>query len=123
MRTAITQGGCLCGAIRYAVYKEPGKCVVCHCPDCRRAVGAQSVAYMFLALSDYEVIQGAPVEFASSLGVLRKFCGRCGTTLSWESEQHPGRIDVTLGSLDSPERFPPSRAVYRKYKLSWASEI
>jgi len=118
-----TTGGCICGAIRFSITGEPDQVVVCHCPDCRRAAGAQSVAWMFLSLENYEITHGVPAEHVSSPGVVRKFCSKCGTTLSWEGEKHPGRIDVTIGSLDEPERFPPTRAVYRKHKLSWASEI
>jgi hypothetical protein len=38
-------------------------------------------------------------------------------------DQQPGRMDVTIGSLDDPNQFPPARAVYRKHKLDWAAEI
>ena len=116
-------GGCYCAAIKYEISAEPDQSLVCHCPDCRRVVGAQSVAYIFLKKSDYRVVSGQPKEFASSTGVIRTFCGDCGTTLSWEGEKQPGRIDVTIGSLDKPEQFPPSKAVYRRHRLSWASEI
>lgn len=118
-----TAGGCFCGAVRYTVAGAPDRVVVCHCPDCRRAAGAQSVAWMFLSLENYEITQGVPAEQVSSPGVVRKFCSSCGTTLSWEGDKHPRRIDVTVGSLDNPEQFPPTRAVYRKHKLPWASEI
>lgn len=116
-------GGCHCGAVRYIVRAVPDKAVVCHCPDCRRAAGAQSVAWIFLSLENFDITAGTPAEYVSSPGVLRKFCSKCGTTLSREGEKHPGRIDVTIGSLDNPERFPPTRAVYRKHRLSWVSEI
>jgi len=97
--------------------------VVCHCPDCRRATGAQSVAWVLVAASAFTVSVGAPLEYASSPGALRTFCGRCGTTLGWRGDRQPGRIDITVGSLDEPARFVPTRAVYRRHKLPWASEI
>lgn len=120
---ATVRGGCYCGAIRYEVTGEIEHSLVCHCPDCRRAIGSQSVAYIFLNSSDFNIISGVPTEFNSSEGVVRKFCGKCGTTLSWEGEKQPGRIDVTTASLDDPEQFPPTKAVYRRHRLSWASEI
>ena len=116
-------GGCFCGAIRYRGAGPPDQVLVCHCPDCRRAVGAQSVAWLFLAAEKFEYTQGEPAEFASSPGVVRKFCARCGTTLSWEGDKQPGRIDVTVGSLDDPDSCPATRGVYRKHKLSWTSEV
>lgn len=119
----VATGGCFCGAIRYAISAAPDQVLVCHCPDCRLAVGAHAVAYFFISLDKFEFTQGAPAEYASSPGVIRKFCGTCGTTLSWEGDKQPARIDVTIGSLDEPARFPPTRAVYRKHRLSWASVI
>ncbi len=119
----VATGGCSCSAIRYAVKGEPDEVLVCHCPDCRRAVGAHAVAYFFIPITKFEITKGKPAEYASSKGVIRKFCSNCGTTLSWEGDKQPGRIDVTIGSLDDPEQFVPTRAVYRKHRLSWASEI
>lgn len=116
-------GGCSCGAIRYVVAGPPEQVLVCHCPDCRRAVGAQSVAWLLLSKSQFKILQGTPAPYPSSKGVTRTFCGSCGTTIGWEREDHPDRIDVTVGSLDEPETFPPTRAVYRKHRLSWASLI
>ncbi|NKB97048.1 MAG: GFA family protein [Pseudomonadales bacterium] len=116
-------GGCSCGEIRYRGLCAPDQVLVCHCPDCRRSSGAQSVAWLFISSDSFEFTQGEPTEFASSPGVIRKFCGTCGTTLSWEGDKQPGRIDVTVGSLDSPQDYPPTKAVYRKHRLPWASEI
>ncbi len=118
-----TTGGCRCGQIRYEVSGEPDEVLVCHCPDCRRSVGAQSVAWIFLDQTNFRITKGLPAIHRSSPGVERAFCGQCGTTLSWVGEKQPGRIDVTLGSLDDPERFVPTRAVYKKHRLPWASEI
>lgn len=118
----LATGGCLCGAIRYAITDEPEQVVICHCPDCRRAAGAHAVAYFFVSVDKFGFTDGTPAEYASSPGVVRKFCSRCGTTLSWQGEKQPGRIDVTVGSLDDPEQFPPSRAVYRRHRLGWAPD-
>jgi len=47
------------------------------------AVGAHAVAYFFISVTKFEVTKGKPAEYASSEGVIRKFCSNCGTTLSW----------------------------------------
>ena len=116
-------GGCRCGDIRYAFARDPDEILVCHCPDCRLSVGAQSVAWVFLELKNFTITKGTPTIYNSSPGVARSFCGRCGTTLAWVGEKQPDRVDVTLGSLDEPEKFVPTRAVYRRHKLPWTSEI
>ena len=118
-----TFGGCRCREVRYAILGTPDQILVCHCPDCRRSVGAQSVAWLFVRSAQFEIRGGKPREYNSSPGVTRTFCGTCGTTLTWVGDKQPGRVDVTVGSLDDPNQFPPTRAVYRKHKLAWASEI
>lgn len=118
-----TTGGCRCGEVRYEFSGAPDQVLVCHCPDCRRSVGAQSVAWVFLELTKFQITRGDPAIYNSSPGVTRSFCRHCGTTLSWIGEKQPGRIDITLGSLDEPEKFIPTKAVYRRHKLPWASEI
>ena len=125
MATSHTEssGGCRCGEIRYVILGIPDPVAICHCPDCRRTVGAQSVAWMILPKASFRLSIGTPKEHHSSPGVTRTFCSSCGTTISWTDEEHPDRIDVTLGSLDDPEKFVPTRAVYRTHRLSWASEI
>ena len=125
MATSNTEspGGCRCGEIRYVIHGVPSPVVVCHCPDCRRSVGAQSVAWMILPKACFQLTGGMPKEHYSSPGVARAFCPSCGTAISWVGDEHPDRIDVTLGSLDDPQKFVPTRAVYRTHRLSWASEI
>lgn len=116
-------GGCRCGSVRYEILALPDEVLVCHCPDCRRSVGAQSVAWIFLPIENYRVTKGTPREYHSSPGVIRTFCARCGTSLSWVGDKQPGRVDITLGSLDEPGKFVPTKAVYRRHKLPWASEV
>lgn len=125
--TAVTEteapGGCFCGAVRYLITGPPQLSVVCHCPDCRRATGAQSVAWLVVNTEQLKVLSGQPRTYISSAGVARTFCETCGTTLTWTSDLHLNRVDVTIGSLDNPNQFAPTRAVYRRHRLSWASEI
>jgi hypothetical protein len=81
------------------------------------------VGWIFIRSEQFELRHGSPKTYNSSIGVTRTFCGMCGTTLTWVGDKQPGRMDVTIGSLDDPNQFPPTRAVYRKHKLDWAAEI
>jgi hypothetical protein len=120
MAAAEIQGGCLCGAVRYRAGVPPRISTVCHCADCRRACGAQSVAWVTFPVESFAIVQGEPERFRSSPPVIRTFCGRCGTPLTYQHEERAQEIDVTTGSLDDPEAFPPTKEVFPEQKLSWA---
>jgi hypothetical protein len=113
------EGGCYCGEVRYRAGGTPRFAVMCHCADCRRICGAQSVASVTFALSSFSFVKGEPVRFASSPAVMRSFCGHCGTPLSYQTERRPDEIDLTIATLDDPEAFPPTREVFSEQKLSW----
>ena len=113
------QGGCFCGEVRYRSAAEPIHSTICHCGDCRRAAGAQSVAWVTFRREAFSFTAGQPVRFKSSPPVIRTFCGRCGTSLTYERDDRPGEIDVTTGSLADPEAFPPTQHVFSEQKLSW----
>ncbi len=38
------KGGCLCGAVRYAVEAEQAAATVCHCRDCQKFTGSAFAA-------------------------------------------------------------------------------
>jgi hypothetical protein len=112
-------GGCLCGAVRYRVRGAPLYSVICHCSSCRKASAAPSVAWLTFARDSFRIVSGTPCGFASSPGVLRTFCARCGSQLTYGSERRPTRVDVTTASLDDPAVFPPLQEVWLADRLPW----
>ena len=91
----------------------------CHCQNCRRAAGAQAVAWITVDRSNFRLEKGQPKKYRTETGAVRTFCDRCGTSLTYEIDKRPDEIDVTTGSLDDPEAFPPTRDVFPEEKLSW----
>lgn len=114
------EGGCLCAAVRYRIGGAALATSNCHCYSCRRASGAPSIAWVVLRAADFAFITGHPVAFRSSPPVVRTFCGQCGSPLTYQHDDSPGTIDVTTATLDSPERFPPTREIWLAHKISWA---
>ena len=112
-------GGCLCGAIRFRVRDEAMLTTLCHCSLCRWAAGAPVVAWAMFPLAAFALERGALATFASSDGVERGFCSRCGTTLSFAADFLPGLIDLTIASFDEPERLPPQLHMWERKRLSW----
>ena len=111
-------GGCFCGAIRYETSAEPFHETICHCEDCRRAVGAHAVAWFSVPRAAL-VLKGEPTRFQSSARAVRSFCGLCGTSLLYESDAQPGEVDITLASLDQPNVVPPKDHTMAAGKLGW----
>jgi hypothetical protein len=113
------EGGCLCGAIRYRVEGEPRASGICYCQTCRRAASAPNLPFAGFSISDFVITRGEPVEFRSSPHVIRTFCGRCGSPLTYRNEQDPDAIDVMICSLDDPNSLPPTFSVWVGQKLAW----
>jgi hypothetical protein len=119
MDSTFTDGGCICGAVRYRVEGRPTNTMVCHCRSCRRVAAAPVVAWVTFAESRFEWTQGQPSEFSSSEPVRRTFCPTCGTPLTYQHRDSADSIDVTTCSLDEPELFPPTHHSWLSHDLSW----
>jgi hypothetical protein len=115
----INQGGCLCSAIRFRISGEPVFSVVCHCASCRRANSASAVAWLTFDRGQVDMLSGHPHIYRSSQGVIRQFCGTCGSQLSYETAESPTTIDITTASLDNPALFPPTSEVWLEHRVTW----
>ena len=113
------EGGCLCGAVRYRLGSTPFDCGYCHCRLCQAASGAPVLAFATVPLADFEVSGGKPRRFRSSDFGERWFCGDCGTQLCMRGDHQPDTIDVTIGSLDRPERVPPEFHILCRSSVPW----
>jgi hypothetical protein len=113
------EGGCLCGAVRYAISGEPIMAAICHCSMCRRAHAAPAVAWAMFRDDQVRFTRGAAATYASSSEARRGFCADCGTQLSFTATFIPGLIDITIGSLDRPEAIAPTLHYWDSKRLPW----
>jgi hypothetical protein len=113
------QGGCLCGAVRYAVEGEPVDSGVCHCETCRRTASSPRLPFVGVPSAGFRFTGGAPVEYASSPGVTRSFCGVCGSPLTYRRDDAPATLDVMTVNLDDPTAVPPTFHVWVSEALDW----
>lgn len=116
-------GGCLCGAVRYRAAGTVSDATVCHCPTCRRASGAPLVAWVTFPRRGFAFTRGEPVRYRSSPPVVRAFCGRCGTALTYARDDEPETIDVTTTSLDRAAELAPRDHVFASHALPWAFSL
>jgi hypothetical protein len=119
MKHTVITGGCYCGTVRFKATGETLYQANCHCANCRRAVGAQSVAWITVKSSAFEFERGDPKRYRTDTGAWRTFCENCGTSLTYERDTRPEEIDITTGSLDYPEDFAPARDFYAEERLPW----
>ncbi len=113
-------GGCLCGATRYRFTGKPLALSVCHCRSCRRASGAQSVAWTVVRAEAFAFVAGTP-SFRSSTHVRRSFCPACGTPMTYQHDDSPQSIDIATATLDSPDAFAPTCEIWLSHRIVWAS--
>jgi hypothetical protein len=65
------------------------------------------------------MLSGRPHSYRSSQGVVRQFCGTCGSQISYETAESPTTIDITTASLDNPTAFPPTSEVWLEHRVPW----
>jgi len=110
------EGGCYCGAVRYAVDGEPVFNAQCHCRECQYISGGGPNMLVAVPESAVRYIKGAPKVFKRAdleNPVAREFCAECGTHMISRPPVMAGMAIVKLGTLDNPNAFgSPQMAVY-----------
>lgn len=118
------KGGCLCASVRYhsdaTVLYPP---TLCHCRSCQHAAGAHAVAWVTVPRASFIYEGTKPIEFSSSPGVKREFCGRCGTPLTYWNKRRAEEIDLTIASLDDPDAVVPIDNIWTEDAVSWESTL
>lgn len=115
------EGGCLCGAIRFAIRLPTLWCAHCHCSMCRRAHGAGFVTWVGVADAAFAFTGDVRhlSDYASSDAAVRSFCSRCGTPFLFRSSRWPGETHVAMACLDGPiDRLPETHA-YADDHVPW----
>ncbi len=117
--SAPAEGGCLCGAIRYRVTGQPVATTLCHCRSCRRASGGTNVAWAVFDHSDFEWLSGYPAAYCSSPGIEWLHCQYCSSLVGYRRSSRPEHMDITTGTLDDPDRFPPAVEIWLEHRIGW----
>ena len=114
------EGGCLCGAVRYALQAEPFEPSYCHCRLCQRAAGAPVLAFATIApRAAFVITRGEPARYRSSSFGERLFCRDCGTQLAIETDDAPATLDITLASLDDTRALAPQFHIWTESRIGW----
>ena len=116
-------GSCLCGGVRFSARLPSLFCAHCHCTMCRRAHGAGYVTWFAVSRNALSFVLGEEllVRFAASDHGTRTFCGRCGSTLFFETRHRPDRVDIVLANVDEPIDREPQIHVHWDDRAEWVA--
>ncbi len=114
-------GGCLCGAVRYRVLGTPLRGTICHCRFCQRSSGSGFQIWALFRKEQLSWTDGVPHSVQVTSAVIRKFCHQCGSPLSFQFSDDVSDqiIGVTVGTLDDPTGFAPTRHNWASRQLTW----
>ncbi len=117
-------GGCLCGAVRYRIEAEPIQVRACWCRDCQ-FIGAGSGTVNVTFPSEAVHVEGELKDHASRAAsgnlMHRRFCLKCRTPVTTQSEARPHLLTIRVGTLDDPEIAKPMMTIWTRSAPSWAS--
>jgi hypothetical protein len=117
-------GGCLCGNLRWEATSPPRVSVLCHCDTCRRATGSGVVGWLIFPVESFRFVCGTPASYHTDTGADRTFCPTCGTPLTYHHDgDRPQDMDVTTGSADDGDAWPPVKDIFVEEKLAWVTAV
>jgi hypothetical protein len=120
--SALREGGCSCGSVRYRLASDPLVVHCCHCLNCQRQTGSAFAINLMIEADRVELLGDAPqpVEVPRDDGSTQRIfrCPTCQVAVFSEY----GRPDVRYvraGTLDEPSRVTPDVHIFTKSKVSW----
>lgn len=115
------RGSCLCGQIQFLAGLPSKWCAHCHCSMCRKAHGAGYVTWVGFERGQVTFTEGEDrlSWFESSTGAQRGFCGQCGSSMFFRSQQWPGELHIALGCFeDAIDRRPRANVFFDRH-VDW----
>lgn len=110
-------GACFCGAIAAEMTGEPFWICYDHDDDCRRAIGSPLTVWVGYRPAQVRFTRGTPKTFSRTRGVVRSFCGDCGSAIDYRDEGTPDELYLAIGFLagrraSSPKPMPTGACAY-----------
>ncbi len=117
------RGGCLCGAVRYALTAAPLLAYACHCHHCQSRSGSAFTLTLVLRTADFAV-EGAveTYERATKSGrvVEHSACAACRTPVFSRAPAAPDYMSLRAGTLDDAGWVRPIAQCFVESALPWA---
>jgi len=126
-------GSCNCNGVQFDILppsdKERYAGILCACTSCRTTTGFEITAWTSVPMSQVQSPNAQPLDlpagtlkqYASSPGVARHFCGRCGATV-FCSKDNQSWIDIAAGLLRAEEGARAERWLEWQAKVDFSEE-
>lgn len=119
------EGGCQCGAVRYAVEGPPILVFACHCTACQRRSGSAFVVSLIVPDRHFRLLHGTLTPQTriadSGTALTHRFCADCGTPILGAERGAAPEIYQTIrtGTLDDPSGMRPTVHVWARSAQDW----
>ncbi len=117
------KGSCHCQTIQFELTPPTEFCSHCHCESCRKTHGAAFVTWTSVPDTNFNIIKGADSlnKYESSPDIIWISCSHCSSPLFQTTIHSPGRIYVTVASLnDKLDRDPDSHVSFEEH-VNWVT--
>ena len=119
----MVEGGCHCGAVRYAIAIDqlpPVYC--CHCRECQTMTGSAFAEQAFVMENQLSV-SGPLIDYGypNRSGAISRqfFCATCHVRIYNVNGVRPGVAIVRAGTLDDSDRLSPRAHIWVSRKQPW----
>jgi len=116
----MSEGSCLCGALRYAIDDPFVDMLHCHCSMCRKHHGSAFATWIAAPATAFRWL-GEPstlVTYASSERGQRAFCATCGSVAPVVDDA-TGFVIAPAGNLHGDPGLRPTRHMFVGSKAPW----
>ena len=115
---------CHCGEVEIVAAFPSRFCCHCYCHSCRVTHASGVVTWIGFKKHQVRIIKGEALvrDYESSPGTVRKFCGRCGTRLTFESAhgKWADELHLPLALFVTPVDRKPSGNAFPNERPQWA---
>jgi hypothetical protein len=116
------EGGCMCGAVRFAVDRPLLGALYCHCKRCQRRTGTAFSVTALTETGSFAVTAGDDAVRSwdpDDGGWIKFFCGRCGSQVWTSNPENPELVAVRMGALDGDPGLRPAAHQFTDYAAPW----